>query len=164
MAHCPHRAAPANSPAALEGSSPSSPDRAVDASAAQESDRYLEGLPAGHPILANENVFAFGFGAASLEVLQLLLMVAAPGGTANVGAQNYHFKTGTIDLETRDCEARCLYDHEYVGLADDADLAVSGRHRGRRARTSGARGQTGGVAGAGGAQARPAADPTGATT
>jgi hypothetical protein len=39
-----------------------------------------------------------------------------------------HFKTGTIDLETRDCEARCLYDHEYVGLADDADLAVTGRH------------------------------------
>ena len=50
--------------------------------------RYLEGLPAGHPILANENVFAFGLGAASLEVLQLLLMVAAPGGTADVGAQN----------------------------------------------------------------------------
>lgn len=90
--------------------------------------RYLAGLPAGHPILANENVFAFGLGAASLELLQLLLMVTAPGGTTDVGAQNYHLKTGTIDLETRDCEPRCLYAQEFVGLGDDADLAVTGRH------------------------------------
>lgn len=90
--------------------------------------RYLDGLPAGHPILANENVFAFGLGAGSMEVLQLFLMLAAPGGTADIGAQNYHFKTGTIDLETRDCEPQCLYSHEYVGLGDDADLAVTGRH------------------------------------
>ena len=90
--------------------------------------RYLAGLPPGHPILANENVFAFGLGAGSLELLQFLLMVVAPGGTADLGAQNYHFKTGTVDLETRDCEPRCLYSHEYVALADDADLAVTGRH------------------------------------
>jgi molybdopterin/thiamine biosynthesis adenylyltransferase len=89
---------------------------------------YLDGLPAGHPILANENVFAFGLGAGSLEALQLLLMVAAPGGISDVGAQNYHFKTGAIDLETRDCEPHCLYSNEYLGLGDDADLTVTGRH------------------------------------
>lgn len=89
---------------------------------------YMAGLPADHPARANENVFGFSLGAASLEVLQLFSMVTSPSGMADFGAQNYHFKTGTLDLETEDCEPTCWYSHRLVGLGDHANIPVTGKH------------------------------------
>lgn len=90
--------------------------------------RYMDGLPVDHPARANENVFGFSLGAASLEVLQLFSMITAPSGMADFGAQNYHFKTGTLDLATEDCEPTCWYSHRLVGLGDHANIPVTGKH------------------------------------
>lgn len=89
---------------------------------------YVEGLPRDHPIRGNQNVFAFSMGAASLEVLQLLSMVIAPGGLADTGAQNYHFVTGEIDIDTRGCQAGCFYSSDLLSTGDRSGIPVVGRH------------------------------------
>lgn len=89
---------------------------------------YVEGLPLDHPIRGNQNVFAFSMGAASLEVLQLLSMVVAPGGLADTGAQNYHFVTGDIDVEDRGCRPGCLYSNHLLTAGDRSGVLVTGRH------------------------------------
>lgn len=89
---------------------------------------YVKGLPPDHPVRANQNVFAFSMSAASLEVLQLLSMVVTPGGISDIGAQNYHFVTGSIDTENRDCEFGCLYSGNLLAAGDIADVSVTGKH------------------------------------
>lgn len=89
---------------------------------------YVEGLPTDHPIRGNQNVFAFGMGAASLEVLQLLSMVVAPGGIADIGVQNYHFLTGSIDIDNEGCRPDCLYSGELLSTGDASGIPVTGRH------------------------------------
>lgn len=89
---------------------------------------YIEGLPPDHPIRGNQNVFAFSLGVASLEVLQLLSMIIAPGGIADIGAQNYHFVTGSLDIEDRGCRPECLYSGDLQSLGDRAKIPVFGRH------------------------------------
>ena len=90
---------------------------------------YLVGLPAGHAIRRNENVFMFGAAAASLEALQFLSLVVSPGGVSNVGAQMQHITTGRIDLDDAKCEAGCPYSSPgFSSRADDLDLEVTGRH------------------------------------
>lgn len=89
---------------------------------------YIAGLPDTHPLRANENVFAFSAGAASLEVLQMLSMVVAPSGLADVGAQNYHFVTGELDTDPSYCEPRCLYSGQFLAAGDTTGLVVTGRH------------------------------------
>jgi hypothetical protein len=98
--------------------------------------RYIEGLPHEHPLRARENVFAFSLAAASLEVLQFLSMVVAPAGVANIGAQTYHFVTGTVDRDTRTCNAHCPYAHELLGAGDYAPVRVTGDHKAARAARS----------------------------
>jgi hypothetical protein len=89
---------------------------------------YIAGLPADHPMRRNENVFAFSLAAASLEMLQLLSMVVAPGGVANPGAQMHHFVTGAIDRDERPCNDNCFY-KGMVARGDRAGLCVTGRRR-----------------------------------
>jgi hypothetical protein len=80
---------------------------------------YMEKLPGDHPLKAKENVFAFSLGTASLEVLQLLMMVVAPSGVGAYGAQNYHFVTGAADIDVKGCESNCLYP-PLISLGDEA--------------------------------------------
>jgi hypothetical protein len=77
--------------------------------------KYINGLPRDHPLRTNENVFAFSMNVASLEVLQLISMVAAPQGIADLGGQSYHAVTGVLDNDTRDCAPTCPYQHEITG-------------------------------------------------
>ncbi|MDP9440092.1 MAG: hypothetical protein M3P49_15360 [Actinomycetota bacterium] len=88
---------------------------------------YIEGLPRDHPHRANQNVFAFGMGAASLEVLQLLSMVVAPSGSANPGAQNHHFVTGRLDTETGGYRPSCPYSGDLLTAGERTPQAF-GRH------------------------------------
>jgi molybdopterin-synthase adenylyltransferase len=69
---------------------------------------YIKDLPKDSPLRASENVFAFGANVASLEVLQLLSMVIAPQGIADIGSQNHHFVTGELDVDTHSCGDNCL--------------------------------------------------------
>jgi hypothetical protein len=69
---------------------------------------YLEQLDKDHILLRHENVFPFSLNVASLEVLQMTQMLV--GVIPNVGNQNYHYLTGTLDRTDDDgCEAACLY-------------------------------------------------------
>jgi hypothetical protein len=89
---------------------------------------YIAGLPIDHPIRANENVFAFSMAAASLEVLQFLMMLVAPLGIASPGAQTYHFVPGNLDAPiTGACEPTCIYP-SLTGKGDRAGVTVTGKH------------------------------------
>lgn len=89
--------------------------------------RYIAGLPEDHPARKNENVFAFSLAAASLEILQALMMVVTPAGIGNPGAQHYHFVPGRLDIDTSSCEPTCPYT-SLVSSGDSAGLLVTGRH------------------------------------
>lgn len=88
---------------------------------------YIEGLPEDDPIRANQNVFAFGMGAASLEVLQFLSMNVAPCGVADVGNHNHHFVNGRLDVEADRCRPGCPYSGDILAMGDEAS-PVLGRH------------------------------------
>lgn len=90
---------------------------------------YVAWLPSDHPVRRNENVFAFGLADASLEMLQLLSMVVAPSGLADIGAQSYHFATGSLDIEERGCEPSCPYSSApLLARGDTTSFIVTGRH------------------------------------
>jgi hypothetical protein len=89
---------------------------------------YIKRLPDDHPIKRNENVFAFSMGCAALEVGQLLSMIVAPSGVSDYGAQNYHFVSGTIDLDTRGCNANCPFGGSLLAQGDRSGFVVTGPH------------------------------------
>jgi hypothetical protein len=90
---------------------------------------YIAGLPRDHPARRNENVFAFGLADASLEVLQLVSMVVAPSGVADIGAQTYHLSIGSLDTEERACEPNCPYAATpLLAAGDTASVVVTGQH------------------------------------
>lgn len=80
--------------------------------------RYIDGLPDDHFIKRNENVFAFSMSTASFEMLQLLMMVLAPLGVADAGAQMYHFVPGLFDRSNFDpCKLNCPFSSLLLGRA-----------------------------------------------
>jgi hypothetical protein len=89
---------------------------------------YIDSLPDDHGLRSNENVFAFGMAAASLELMQLLQMVVAPGGVSDIGSQHYNFKTGLIGLETRGCNPGCPYSEKLVAQGEHAFFSPLGKH------------------------------------
>jgi molybdopterin/thiamine biosynthesis adenylyltransferase len=90
--------------------------------------RYIQGLPTDHEIRRNENVFAFSLSVAALEVLQLLMMVVAPLGCANAGAQHYHFVPGMFEEpDFMGCKDSCLYPG-FIARGDSLGIVVTGKH------------------------------------
>jgi len=91
-----------------------------------EDPSYLESLPTDHPARANENVFGFSLGVASLEVLQFLMLAVSPCGLGSPGPQNYHMLTGSVDIGRTDCDEDCSFpDLEATG---DSEPAGTGTH------------------------------------
>lgn len=89
---------------------------------------YIAGLPPGHPIRANENVFAFSMSAASLEVLQLLTMLVAPMDVVSPGAQLYHFVPGTMDApDFTPCRETCPYP-DLIARGESTGIVVTALH------------------------------------
>jgi molybdopterin/thiamine biosynthesis adenylyltransferase len=71
---------------------------------------YMDGINRDELLGKGENVFAFSMATASLQVLQLLSMIVAPGGKGHIGSQLYHFKTGEMEVNSNDqCEKGCIY-------------------------------------------------------
>lgn len=88
---------------------------------------YIDGLPAGHPLKARENVFGFSMACASLQTLQLLALSIAPLGRANQGAQRYHFVGGFMEPATfSDCDAACLFP-SLIAKGDSSGFRVTGQ-------------------------------------
>jgi molybdopterin-synthase adenylyltransferase len=88
---------------------------------------YVEGLPPHHYLRTRQNVFSFSMNLASLEVLQLISMVIAPSGVYDLDVQNHHASTGELDIDSRDCERSCPYQHELTALGDTAPTLI-GEH------------------------------------
>jgi hypothetical protein len=94
-----------------------------------EDPTYIRNLPPDHRRrFSGENVFSFSMAAAAAEVNQFISMVIAPGGVADIGAQLFHFTTGTIDLDTSGCLPTCLYAHEFLSAGDRVAVEVTGEH------------------------------------
>jgi len=69
---------------------------------------YLAQLDQEDVLLRHENVFPFSTSVAGLEILQLAALLLGP--ISNLGDQNYHFVTGTLDKEQdHGCDANCLF-------------------------------------------------------
>jgi ThiF family len=79
---------------------------------------YLRQLDANSVLLRHENVIPFSASVGSLEVLQLAALMVGP--VRNLGDQNYHFTTGTLD---RTADAGCEDHCPYALLVGSADLA-----------------------------------------
>ena len=88
---------------------------------------YLAELPPDHVLNRNQNVFAFSAAAAAEQVLAALRMLVAPAGMADVGAQTFHFATGTVDLDTAACNPGCIYSAA-TASADAGGRPVGHRH------------------------------------
>jgi molybdopterin-synthase adenylyltransferase len=89
---------------------------------------YIASLPEGHELRANENVFPFSLGLASLELNQMLSLAVAPCDISDTGEFNYHFVTGTLDVgRGKGCGPRCPYP-DMVALGDHAPYKVTSRH------------------------------------
>ena len=88
---------------------------------------YIAGLPDNHTLKRNENVFAFSMNLASLEVLQFLKMVIPSPGLSNIGAQRYHFVTGSLDAEINGCNPNCPYE-EMTAKGEKTGFLLTGKH------------------------------------
>lgn len=80
---------------------------------------YLAQLDKGDVLLRHENVFPFSTSVAAFEVLQMAALVRGP--IHNLGDQNYHYATGTLDkVQERGCDSTCLF----VPLVGTADTVI----------------------------------------
>ena len=100
----------------------------VERSGLLDDPSYIAGLPSHHPLRRNENIFAFSLATAGAEVLELLRAVVAPSGVADIGAQTFHFTTGTIDRRTAGCANECPYAASLLAAGDNNGIEVTGRH------------------------------------
>lgn len=91
--------------------------------------KYISGLPEGHFIHHNQNVFAFSLNLASLEALQMIQMVVSPMGFPNPGTQMYHMVPGIMDAPSFEhCLPECPYP-ALIAEGDHSPLKVTGAHR-----------------------------------
>ncbi len=100
---------------------------AAERSGELDTPSYIESLPTDHPVRAKENVFAFSLAAASLEVLQLIMLAVGTSGLGPPGPQNYHLTTGEIDLGEHTCDTGCPFPG-LVGRGEEAGHPGIGRH------------------------------------
>jgi hypothetical protein len=89
---------------------------------------YIQTLPRDHVLKRNENVFPFSSNLASLQVLQMLSMVVAPLGISDVGTQDFHFVTGTMDVDHHGiCHDYCPYP-SLIAKGDSCGIQATGEH------------------------------------
>lgn len=92
-----------------------------------EDPKYIERLPGDHPLRANQNVFVFALAAASLELLQLVLVAVGPGGVRNIGPQVFNFPSWTTAQLAQTCASHCSYPG-LVGRGEAAGHPGTGPH------------------------------------
>ena len=87
--------------------------------------KYIDGLPDGHPLKARENVFAFSMSCASLQMLQMLAYVIAPLDQPNPGAQRYHFVGNFMEKpQFKVCHPECFFP-TFIAKGDSCGLSSS---------------------------------------
>lgn len=89
---------------------------------------YIAGMADKSAVDSHENVFVFSSSLASFEVMQLLSLIIAPCGIANIGQQMYHFKTGTHEvIHGQTCQEHCLMP-TLVAKGDSTGIVLYGEH------------------------------------
>lgn len=96
---------------------------AVEQAGLLDDSSYIAGLAKDHPLRATENVFGFSLALASLELMQLIGLLAHTG----VVPQNYHLVTGKIDLGRHVCDRGCLFP-AFTAKGDGAGHPGTGEH------------------------------------
>jgi molybdopterin/thiamine biosynthesis adenylyltransferase len=91
--------------------------------------KYIQGLPDGHALKSNENVFPFSMNVASFEMLQFIRMVVAPLGIANVGGDDYQFVIGRHKRDKSDCRGGCWFTERFTARGDHLDFVATGKHQ-----------------------------------
>jgi hypothetical protein len=89
---------------------------------------YMKDMPGANQLNAHENVFAFGSHLASMEVLQMLSLILAPGDIADVGHQMYHFVLGNMSVSKCECDENCFF-KTIIGKGDASGIEVCGTHQ-----------------------------------
>ncbi|RPG31142.1 MAG: ThiF family adenylyltransferase [Muricauda sp. TMED12] len=89
---------------------------------------YIEGSSIKLPSEFHENVFPFSAHLAAMEVLHSLSMIISPSGISNIGEKIYHFVTGTIDSERKECASNCFFP-SIISKGDALNLVLVGRHK-----------------------------------
>src|SRR5262249_17887233 len=83
-------------------------DVSTEAAGKLDDPSYLGGLAAGHRFKRNENVFPFSMNVASLEVLQLVGVVAGAAGISDFGVQRYRYVPGILgQVPASSCRPGC---------------------------------------------------------
>jgi hypothetical protein len=88
---------------------------------------YMKDMPGAAQLNAHENVFVFGSHLASMEVLQMLSLILAPGDISDVGHQMYHFVLGNMSATNTKCDENCFF-QTIIGKADRSGVEVYGEH------------------------------------
>lgn len=89
---------------------------------ALENQRYIDGLPTGHPFRSRENVFPFTIACASRLLLQFVSMVIEPLGQNSFGAEHYHFVGDFWEPKRRPlCVEECPFPR-LIALGDDHQI------------------------------------------
>lgn len=95
---------------------------------------YMAQLDPGSPLVMNENVFPFSMNLASLEVMQMLALVLGP--IYDLGDQNYHYASGTLDVNLdQHCNPGCLYPG--IVATGDTLYVPTGEHLAARQKKTG---------------------------
>jgi len=83
-------------------------DASTEAAGKLDDPAYLSGLPDGHPLKRNENVFPFAANLASLEVLQFVALATGAGGIEDFGVQRFRYLPGILEqLQVPGCRSSC---------------------------------------------------------
>jgi len=103
-----------------------------------EDPTYIQQLDTGHVLKQRENVLPFSLAVASLEILQMTALLLGP--VHNIGNQNYHYVTGTLDrTDDTGCKATCLYP-SLVAKGDSEYDLTDAYHRGAKQSSKALRG------------------------
>jgi molybdopterin/thiamine biosynthesis adenylyltransferase len=101
------------------------PLAAVDKEGLLDDPSYMAGADESlHRMKANENVFAFSLNVASLEVLQLISLLALPEYLAKVKQQFYHFTLRDFEKNVPcECKDKCFY-KAIIATGDNSGVIV----------------------------------------
>jgi hypothetical protein len=80
--------------------------------------KYLSGLPDNHYLKSRENISAFSYNLASMEVIHFMALVADVVDPMNYGEQKFRFKHGFLSRNYDvKCDSKCDYSNT-IGMAD----------------------------------------------
>ena len=79
---------------------------------------YISNLPAEQKN-STQNVFPFSLSVASMEVNMMIRYITAQDWWPEVQQQDYHFLTGLLKINNKNCNEHCIFQKERVAMGDN---------------------------------------------